>query len=268
MRGIFRPDAVLKMTTAIGGERKPSASRRFAATRVAAPSGHAKIPSPRAISTWAFAICASLTATATPPDSRIAWRMRTSANGAGTRRPAANVRAPSHGAAFGAPEANASTIGAHPSACTATMRGRFPPSMRPSCSISSNAFHIPTRPVPPPGRIDDRVRQRPAELLRDLVPQRLLPLAPVRLAERREIEPLRSLVVGPHRGPGHRDVPAHQVERSPARPPPRAASAPACRRGGTRPPRAPRAPRTPPPRSPRFPRRGARYASPRASGPS
>jgi hypothetical protein len=41
------------------------------------------------------------------------------------------------------------TIGAQPSACTATMRGRFEP-MKPSASSSANAFHMPIRPVPPP----------------------------------------------------------------------------------------------------------------------
>ena len=40
-------------------------------------------------------------------------------------------------------------MGAQPVLCTLTMRGRAAP-ISPICSISSNAFHIPTRPVPPP----------------------------------------------------------------------------------------------------------------------
>ena len=69
---------------------------------------------------------------------------------AGTRRPAgARGRAlPALGASR-APVSNARTIGAQPSAWTDTIRGRSGP-IRPSASSSSNAFHMPTRPVPPP----------------------------------------------------------------------------------------------------------------------
>src|SRR5712692_4016566 len=48
-----------------------------------------------------------------------------------------------------APCSKARTIGAQPSACTAYMRGRAEP-MSPRVSSSSNAFHIPISPVPPP----------------------------------------------------------------------------------------------------------------------
>ncbi len=68
----------------------------------------------------------------------------------GTRRPSAMVVAPSHGSAFSSPASNARTIGAQPSACTDTMRGRVAGVTQPIRSISSNAFHMPTRPVPPP----------------------------------------------------------------------------------------------------------------------
>ena len=47
------------------------------------------------------------------------------------------------------PSAKAFGIGAQPSACTAIIRGRFGP-IQPSSSISSKAFHMPIRPVPPP----------------------------------------------------------------------------------------------------------------------
>jgi hypothetical protein len=40
-------------------------------------------------------------------------------------------------------------MGAQPLACTVIIRGRCEP-IQPSRSISSNAFHIPTSPVPPP----------------------------------------------------------------------------------------------------------------------
>jgi hypothetical protein len=44
---------------------------------------------------------------------------------------------------------NAFTTGAQPSACTLTSRGRAAP-VHPIACISSNAFHMLTRPVPPP----------------------------------------------------------------------------------------------------------------------
>jgi len=68
----------------------------------------------------------------------------------GTRRPSATVDAFSHACAFSVPCSKARTIGAQFSACTDTIFGRRPPGTHPSCSISSNAFHIPTMPVPPP----------------------------------------------------------------------------------------------------------------------
>ena len=94
-------------------------------------------------------ICWSVTASAVPPLSRMARRIRKSPIARGTRRPWAAVRAFSHGAAFSVPCSKARTIGAQPSACTETIRGRFAP-IQPIASISSKAFHMPTRPVPPP----------------------------------------------------------------------------------------------------------------------
>ena len=55
----------------------------------------------------------------------------------------------SHMGASSRPSANAFTMGAQPSACTAYMRGRAWLT-KPMRSISWNAFHIPIRPVPPP----------------------------------------------------------------------------------------------------------------------
>ena len=67
----------------------------------------------------------------------------------GTRKPDAVVCALGNSSAKRFPSSNARTIGAHPAACTVTMRGRFE-SIQPICSISSKAFHIPIKPVPPP----------------------------------------------------------------------------------------------------------------------
>ncbi len=63
--------------------------------------------------------------------------------------PEAYVEAFSQRRARSAPSSYARTMGAHPSDCTLTIRGRSGP-IHPSASISSNAFHIPTIPVPPP----------------------------------------------------------------------------------------------------------------------
>src|SRR5665213_3260010 len=79
-------------------------------------------------------------------------------------------------------------IGAHPAACTAIIFGLSDP-IQPRYCISSKAFHIPMSPTPAPGRIENRVRQLPVELLGDLVAHRLLPLDPERLLEARDIEP-------------------------------------------------------------------------------
>ena len=57
--------------------------------------------------------------------------------------------APSHIGASSLPSEKALTIGAQPSACTAYILGRRG-GTKPICSSSSNAFHMPMRPVPPP----------------------------------------------------------------------------------------------------------------------
>ena len=67
----------------------------------------------------------------------------------GTRRPEARVWAPRCSAAAFSPARKARTIGWQPEACTLNIRGRFGP-IQPMRSISSKAFHMPTRPVPPP----------------------------------------------------------------------------------------------------------------------
>ena len=121
---------------------------RSAATQ-APPSGAMKIPSAAAASLTPCTISASETATAAPRLCRRSRRIRKSAKGLGTRRPWAWVAAPSKNSASSLPSANAFTIGAQPSACTANIRGRLGPT-KPIASISSKAFHMPMRPVPPP----------------------------------------------------------------------------------------------------------------------
>jgi hypothetical protein len=96
-------------------------------------------------------ISASGTAIAPPPELRNASSMMKSPMALGTRRPEAMVWALRCSAANFSPVSNARTIGWQPSACTVYIRGRFVPgAMRPSFSISSKAFHMPMRPVPPP----------------------------------------------------------------------------------------------------------------------
>ena len=91
----------------------------------------------------------SLTASAEPPLSRTAARIRKSPSALGTRSPEATVWAFRHISEASVPSSNAFGMGAQPSDCTETIRGRSGP-IQPSCSISSNAFHMPMRPVPPP----------------------------------------------------------------------------------------------------------------------
>ena len=56
---------------------------------------------------------------------------------------------PLTGARIGLAENAGGALGAGPAACTVTIRGLFAP-IQPMRSISSNAFHIPMSPVPPP----------------------------------------------------------------------------------------------------------------------
>src|ERR1035438_6466725 len=88
-------------------------------------------------------------ANAVPPLARTASRIRKSPSGLGTRNPAATVEAFSQNWLRVSPRSNARTTGWQPSTCTAIIFGRLPP-IQPNASISSNAFHIPIMPTPPP----------------------------------------------------------------------------------------------------------------------
>lgn len=63
---------------------------------------------------------------AVPPVARTAASTRKSPSAFGTVIPNATVRASGNGSLTAAPASNARTIGAHPSACTATSRGNSP----------------------------------------------------------------------------------------------------------------------------------------------
>ena len=95
-------------------------------------------------------MAASVTDSAVPPLSRTARSTRKSPIAFGTRRPSATVRALGKSSDRSLPSSNAFTMGAQCSACTETIRGRAVERFQPMRSSSSNAFHMPTIPVPPP----------------------------------------------------------------------------------------------------------------------
>jgi hypothetical protein len=64
--------------------------------------------------------------------------------------PNATVEASGHGSDSAAPFDQAETIGAQPSACTATSRGIRSAAIQPSARSSFSAFQIPISPTPPP----------------------------------------------------------------------------------------------------------------------
>jgi hypothetical protein len=107
------------------------------------------MPSKRASSRQAPISSSSVADAASPPLAYTSARMMKSPSAFGTRSPDATVAACSHISDAGACASNAFTIGAHPAACAAIMRGRRL-STSSMASSSSNAFHMPIRPTPPP----------------------------------------------------------------------------------------------------------------------
>ena len=97
------------------------------------------------------------------------------------------------------------------------MRGRLAP-IQPIASSSAKAFHADYAGAPA-GRVEDHVRQFPAELLGELDPHRLFAFDAVRLSQRGTVEPadrpfavadqLAAIIDEPvdqkHRGALHRD---------------------------------------------------------------
>ena len=140
---------MLNTTTRSFFESQPLAYNGFVAAHAAPPSGQTSRPVLRDSSCAAGVISLSGTATAVPRVSRKAVRQMKPPIGEGTRRPYASVLGDGHGSVFAAPSTNPFTTGAQPSAWTLTSRGRRA-SIQPIACISSNAFHMPTRPVPPP----------------------------------------------------------------------------------------------------------------------
>jgi putative FmdB family regulatory protein len=93
-------------------------------------------------------ICSSVSASAVPPDSRTISRMIESPYGLGTRRPRQRY---ARSATSGSPLSL--VVGPrHRRASRRLDRDHLRPLpvTQPSCSISSNAFHMPIRPTPPP----------------------------------------------------------------------------------------------------------------------
>src|ERR671916_637604 len=147
--GYFCPMPQSKTTTSSSRPISPLSRSTGTAARAAADSG---LTYPAPIRPANFCISemeSSPTATAVPPDSLRASRIRKSPTAEGTLIPEALVLAPRQGFAKRSPLSKDLTMGAQPSDCTLTILGRSGP-IRPIVSISSKAFHIPTRPVPPP----------------------------------------------------------------------------------------------------------------------
>lgn len=149
------------------------------AAHAAPASGQASTPVAADIAAAAGTMSASGTATAVPFVSRRARRQRKPAMGLGTRSPYAVVVGTGQGWVHCLSFRKPSTTGAQPSDCTDTSRGR-PGPIQPMVSISSKAFHIPMRPVPPSSRVDDHVRQVAIELFPELMTHGLFGLDPDR----------------------------------------------------------------------------------------
>ena len=112
----------------IGGSWQDVTAQR-AAERVAMQVA-ACLAEPFEVAGAEFQISASTGIAAAPRDARIASSIRKSPTARGTRSPDATVCASCHGSACDAPDSHAFTIGAHPSACTDTIRGRSGPMKR------------------------------------------------------------------------------------------------------------------------------------------
>ena len=228
------------------------------AASVAPPSGQAKQPSRPTARSWRRA-CPPRSP---PPPCRRSRappsRIKVSANGDGTRRPLATVRASAHGSARCAPaleRAHDRRAAARPAPRPAAACA---PCVQPSSGISAKGARHAHQAGAAAGRIEDHVGQLPAELLRDLVAERLLALEPERLLERRDVPPLRrgrplgERATGVGDGAGHEPhLGAERAQLEHERLGRVVGHGDAARAG---PPR----PRTPPPHCPRCPPRAAR----------
>ena len=139
----------MKSTTRSSLSTSPLACIFFSAASVAAPSGHAKIPSALLIWLTLFMISWSVTLMQAPPLSRAALSTRKSPSALGTLSPAASVEAFWKYSLSSLPSSYALTMGAQPSAWTLIILGRSLP-IQPSSSSASKTFHMPMMPVPPP----------------------------------------------------------------------------------------------------------------------
>src|SRR5271167_4158067 len=163
------------------------------ALTVAAPSGAAKIPSSDASSFPACSISSSVTVRAVPLVCLSIRRMRKSPSGPGTRRPEARVAAFWKNSEVARWASQALTIGAQPSACTATMRGRSE-LIQPISCISSNALHMPMTDATARG-VQNHIRQLAAKLFPKLVAHGLLAFDAVGLLEGGNVVPSFAVLV-------------------------------------------------------------------------
>ena len=185
--GYLRPVAQLNSTTrSFGGERSgrppPRRARRHRWPRL---PGRGEARPRRATSARAARIASSPTLAANPPLSRTARRMRKSPTATGTRIPAATVCASSQRGACSSPASNARTIGAsprpEPPPCAAA--GPFDPAD--GAQLGERLPHADEAGAAP-GGVDDDVGKRPAELLGELDPHRLLAFEAIGLLEGRD----------------------------------------------------------------------------------
>ena len=209
--GYFCAAPVLKITTC--SSRLDPVSRRTAAraprcrrpSRGRSPALRCACPAP---STRASAT--SPTATARPPLARTASRIMKSPTAAGTRMPLAIVAAPANGSANRSPRSKARTIGAQPSDCTATIRGRLVVGQPAERGQLVKGLPHADQPGAAAGGIENHVGQPPIELLGQLQAHRLLAFDPVRLLERRDVEPAQPLLAFAHDLAAVGDQPRHQ----------------------------------------------------------
>ncbi len=179
---------VLSTTTRSAGVTQPRAVSARTACSATAPSGDSSSPSVAAHSARVASASASSTATAVPPDSR---RIRSSCgppSGAATVIPYATVR----GSRPRLGRRRAGLERADHRRAAGRLGGHEPgrrPGQPAQLAQLGEGLGDADQPDPAAGRVDDHLRRAPAELLGDLQAHRLLALDPVRLLERRDVEP-------------------------------------------------------------------------------
>ncbi len=185
---ILFPLAQLNSTTRSSGLTSPRSSAERQPASTAPPSGQNSMPSSRATSSTACRIESSSTAMAAPPLSRTARRIRKSPTALGTQIPDCRRRR-----AFPALGELVAPFERADDRCAAGRLDRVHArALRPdqACGLELvEALPHANQAGAAAGRIEDRVRQGPAELLGKLEPHHFLALEAVRLLEGRAVEP-------------------------------------------------------------------------------